>query len=72
MRLQDYLLLIGAFLVVPLWYDLSKGRPALKEALKNKTKAIEILLLSLILVDVIWFLLKIYLMIKQLPLSTKY
>lgn len=72
MRIQEYLLLIGAFLIVPLWYDLSKGRSALKEVFRNKPKAIELLLLSLISVDVVWLLIKIYLMMMQLPLSTKY
>ena len=61
MRVQEYLLLIGVFFAFPLWYDLFKGRTALKEVFESKEKAIELFLL-----------IKIYLMIKQLPLSTKY
>ncbi len=72
MGVQEYLLLIGAFLVFPLWYDLFKGRAALKEVFKSKAKAIELFLLSIVFVDVVLLLIKIYLMIKQLPLSTKY
>ena len=71
-RLHEYLLLIGAFLIFPLWVDLSKGGIALKEVLRSKTKTIELFLLSIAFTDVVWLLIKIYLMIKQLPLSTKY
>lgn len=71
-RIQEYLLIIGAFLIVPLWYDLSKGRAAFKEVFRNKPKAIELLLLSLISVDIVWLIMKIYFMMKQLPLSAKW
>ncbi len=72
MGIQHYLILVGAFLIVPLYYDLFKGRDALKRALKNKLQAIELIVLSVMTVEVVWILIKIYLMIKQLPLSTKY
>lgn len=72
MRVQEYLLLIGVFFAFPLWYDLFKGRTALKEVFKSKEKAIELFLLSIVSVDVVLLLIKIYLMIKQFPLSTKY
>ena len=73
MGIQEYLLLIGALLIFPLWYALStKGMDALKEAFREKKKMIILLLLSLVSVNIVWVLIKIYLMIKQLPLSTKY
>ena len=72
MGVREYLLLIGAFLIFPLWYDLSKGRAALKEVFKSKAKARKLLLLSIVSVHVVWLLMRIYLMIMQLPLSTKY
>ena len=72
MRVQEYLLLIGVFFAFPLWSDLFKGRTALKEVFESKEKAIELFLLSIVSVDVVLLLIKIYLMIKQLPLSTKY
>ena len=68
----EYLSLIGVFFAFPLWYDLFKGRTALKEVFESKEKAIELFLLSIVSVDVVLLLIKIYLMIKQLPLSTKY
>ena len=49
-----------------------EGRTALKEVFESKEKAIELFLLSIVSVDVVLLLIKIYLMIKQLPLSTEY
>lgn len=72
MGIKEYLLLVGAFLIVPLWYYLSRGMAALEEVLRDKQKRIALLLLSLILVDIVWFLIKTYLMVRQLPLPTKY
>ena len=72
MGISEYLLLIGAFLTVPICYDLFKVSEGLKEVIKNKKKAAEILLLSVSYTGVVWVLLKIYLMVIQLQLSTKY
>ena len=71
MRVQEYLLLIGVFFAFPLWYDLFKGRTALKEVFESKEKAIELFLLSIVSVDVVLLLIKIYLMIKQLCIVVK-
>lgn len=72
MGISEYLLLMGAFLTVPICYDLFKGNGELKEAIKDKKKATELLFLSLTFTGVVWVLLKVYLMVIQLPLSTKY
>lgn len=72
MGARYYLLLVGATLVVPLCYDLFKGSKALKELLGTKLGIIKITLLSSFVFSVVLVLLKIYLMIKQLPLATKY
>lgn len=72
MRIQKYLILIGAFFAIPLWYDLSKGRSALKEIFRSKIKTAELFALSIMSTNFAWLLIKIYLMVKQLPLSTKY
>ena len=58
MRVQEYLLLIGVFFAFPLWYDLFKGRTALKEVFESKEKAIELFLLSIVSVDVVLLLIK--------------
>lgn len=72
MGVQYYVMLLGAILVVPLCYDLFKGRLAFREMLKSKSHRIELILLSAISFEIVWILIKIYLMLKQLPLSTKY
>lgn len=60
MRVQEYLLLIGVFFAFPLWYDLFKGRTALKEVFESKEKAIELFLLSIVSVDVVLLLIKLF------------
>lgn len=72
MGVAEYLTLIGAFFIIPIWYDLFKGTEALKEILKNKKKRVELFILSALSTEIVWTLIKVYLMVKQLPLSTKY
>ena len=72
MGFAEYIVLLGAFFIVPLSYDLFRGRDALKEKIKSKKDLAEIVALSLLVTDIVWILLKIYLMMLELPLSTKY
>ena len=72
MTLKHYLILIGSLFLAPLFYDLFKGRAALKELLSDKVRRIELLIVSVVIFGIVWCILATYLNTELLPFSTKY
>lgn len=72
MPVKFYVLLVISLAIVPLCCDLFLGRKRLKEILRHKRERIVLIFLSLFFVELVWLVLRIYLMVYQLPLESKW
>ncbi len=70
--LRYCVVLAGALAVVPVSYDLFKGRQALKELLRSPAGTAELVFLSAAVFEISWILVRIYLNVLAIPSSIKY
>ena len=70
--LRYMIVLAGALAVVPVGYDLFKGREAMKELLKSPVKTAELVFLSAAVFEIVWLLVRVYLNVLAIPNAIKY
>lgn len=72
MDLKYYFILIGSVAIVPLFCHLIWGHEKFIEKVHRKVDLAKIIFLSFFIFELFWIIIKIYLMVSQLPLTEKW